>query len=67
MANYGGLTMPSEIPASKLTFVSKDQAVATVSESGEITAVGAGNTNIEVTATSKPSLSAVASVEVIAG
>lgn len=65
-AFYNGLTMPKLISNNKLTFTIGDQSVATVSNAGVITAVGAGHTTVEVVATSKPSLSCGGTVEVIA-
>lgn len=63
-ATYNGLTMPKKIDNSKLTFTIGDQAIATVSNAGVITAVGTGHTTVEVVATAKPTLSCGGSVEV---
>ena len=57
-------TQPTEIDASKLTFVSSTPSVATVETNGTVTAVAVGTSNIEVTVTSKPTLTAYAVVTV---
>ena len=64
-ATYGGLTMPSVVSNEKLTFVSKDKSIATVTADGKVTAVGAGTVEIEIVATNDPTKSCVASVEVV--
>lgn len=64
----GGIKAPKLLDNSKLTFTSSQQSYATVgSHSGEIEAVAAGTTNIEVMVTNKTELTAVAVVEVANG
>ena len=65
-ALYSGVKAPRLIEASKLTFTSSADAVATVDESGVVTAVAEGSANIEVVVTEKPELNAVAIVTVTA-
>lgn len=57
---------PREIGTSKLTFSSKDNAVATVSNDGIVSAVAAGSTTIEVFVTGHDTLEASAVVTVTA-
>ena len=65
-ALYSGVKAPRLIEASKLTFTSSADAVATVDESGVVTAVAVGSANIEVVVTDKPALNAMAVVTVTA-
>ena len=51
LAIYGGMTAPKRIEASKLTFTSSADAVATVDENGEVTGEGAGSAVIDVVVT----------------
>lgn len=66
LAIYGGMTAPKRVEASKLTFTSSDDTVATVDENGEVTAVAEGSAVIEVVVTEKSALVAKAVVTVTA-
>ena len=55
---------PTNANVTDLVWSSSDEAVATVSETGEVSAVGAGNATITVTDASQPTLSASATVHV---
>jgi hypothetical protein len=63
-AIYSDGTVPSKIDNSYLTFTSSDDAVATVTSAGVITATGVGTANIEIVATDNTNLSAYAVVTV---
>ena len=64
-ALYGGVKAPRLIENAKLTFTSSDTAVATVgANTGLVTAVATGSSNIEVVVTDKPELNAMAVVTV---
>lgn len=64
IALYGGNVAPRQLSNSKLTFTSKDEAVATVDVDGIVTGVAEGTTVIEVFVTGHTNLEAVASVVV---
>ena len=66
LAIYGGMTAPKKVEASKLTFTSSDDTVATVDVNGEVTAVAEGSAIIEVVVTEKSALVAKAVVTVTA-
>lgn len=66
LAIYGGMTAPKKVEASKLTFTSSDDTVATVDANGEVTAVAEGSAIIEVVVTEKSALVAKAVVTVTA-
>ena len=57
----------SIVDNSNLTFTSENDSYATVDNTGKITAVAAGETNIKVVATGKPEIEAIAKVTVTAG
>ena len=64
-ALYSGVKAPRLIENAKLTFTSSDTAVATVgANTGLVTAVATGSSNIEVVVTDKPELNAMAVVTV---
>jgi hypothetical protein len=63
-AIYSDGTVPSKIDNSYLTFTSSDDAVATVTSAGVVTATGVGTANIEIVATDNTNLSAYAVVTV---
>lgn len=64
-ALYSGVKAPRLIDNAKLTFTSSDTAVATVgANTGLVTAVATGSSNIEVVVTDKPELNAMAVVTV---
>ena len=64
-ALYSGVKAPRLVENSKLTFTSSDTAVATVgANTGLVTAVATGTSNIEVVVTDKPELNAMAVVTV---
>lgn len=63
-AIYSDGTVPTVIDNSLLTFTSSADSVATVSNAGLVTAMGAGTANIEIVATSNNNLSAYAVVTV---
>lgn len=63
-AIYSDGTVPSKIDNSYLTFTSSDNAVATVTSAGVVTATGVGTANIEIVATDNTNLSAYAVVTV---
>ena len=64
-ALYSGVKAPRLIENAKLTFTSSDTAVATVgANTGLVTAVATGSSNIEVVVTDKPALNAMAVVTV---
>lgn len=66
LAIYGGMTAPKKVEASKLTFTSSDDTVATVDANGEVTAVAEGSAIVEVVVTDKSALVAKAVVTVTA-
>jgi hypothetical protein len=66
LAIYGGMTAPKKVEASKLTFTSSDDTVATVDTNGEVTAVAEGSAIVEVVVTDKSALVAKAVVTVTA-
>ena len=63
-AIYSDGTVPSKIDNSYLTFTSSNDAVATVTSAGVVTATGVGTANIEIVATDNTNLSAYAVVTV---
>lgn len=63
-AIYSDGTVPSVIDNSMLTFTSSSDTVATVSNTGLVTAASAGSANIEIVATDNNNLSAYAVVTV---
>ena len=63
-AIYSDGTIPAIVDNALLTFISSDEAVAVVDETGLVTANTVGSANIEVVATDKPTLSAYAVVTV---
>ena len=65
-ALYGGNTAPKKIDNTKLTFISNDANIASVTTSGVVSAIAEGTTNIEVVVTDKPSLSSYAVATVTA-
>ena len=64
IALHEGTTAPSVVDASKLTFASDSDAIATVSTAGVVTGVAVGSTNVEAVVTGHTNLIATARVTV---